>query len=115
LPRCAASKSVSHISCERHRDSTRLTLQPFSFASSNSAGIVSQAPAPVHFREVRALTRKHFLIGMTRVRNKALILGDALEFVGRHVDAIIAYDDASTDRTLEPPLHKCDKQSVSGD
>jgi hypothetical protein len=52
---------------------------------------------------------------MTRVRNKALILGDALEFVGRHVDAIIAYDDASADRTLEPPLHKCDKQSVSGD
>jgi Glycosyl transferase family 2 len=47
------------------------------------------------------LAQKHFLIGITRVRNEALILGDTLEFVGRHVDAIIAYDDASTDRTLE--------------
>jgi glycosyltransferase involved in cell wall biosynthesis len=41
------------------------------------------------------------LIGITRLRNEALILGDTLDFVGRHVDAIIAYDDASTDRTLE--------------
>jgi len=45
--------------------------------------------------------QKHFLVGITRVRNEALILSDTLEFVGRHVDAIIAYDDASTDRTLE--------------
>ena len=41
------------------------------------------------------------MIGITRVRNEALILGDTLDFVGRHVDAIIAYDDASTDRTVE--------------
>jgi hypothetical protein len=47
------------------------------------------------------LTQEHFLIGITRVRNEGLILGDTLNFVGRHVDAIIAYDDASTDRTLE--------------
>ena len=47
------------------------------------------------------LTQQHLLIGMTRVRNEALILGDTLDFVGRHVDAIIAYDDASTDRTVE--------------
>src|SRR4249919_3950674 len=47
------------------------------------------------------LAQKHFLIGITRVRNEALILGDTLDFVGRHVDAIIAYDDASTDQTLE--------------
>ena len=47
------------------------------------------------------LGQKHFLIGITRVRNEALILGDTLDFVGRHVDAIIAYDDASTDRTLD--------------
>jgi hypothetical protein len=38
------------------------------------------------------LARKHFLIGMTRVRNEAPIFGDTLDFVGRHVDAIIAYD-----------------------
>src|SRR5215510_8377999 len=44
---------------------------------------------------------KHFLIGITRVRNEALILGDTLDYVGKHVDAIVAYDDASTDRTLE--------------
>jgi glycosyltransferase involved in cell wall biosynthesis len=47
------------------------------------------------------LARKHFLIGITRLRNEALILRDALDYVGNHVDAIIAYDDASTDRTLE--------------
>src|ERR1700740_1657017 len=47
------------------------------------------------------LAQKHFLIGITRVRNEALILRDTLDYVGRHVDAIVAYDDASTDRTLE--------------
>jgi hypothetical protein len=47
------------------------------------------------------LAQKHFLIGITRIRNEALILGDTLDFVGRQVDAIIAYEDASTDRTLE--------------
>jgi len=47
------------------------------------------------------LAQKHFLIAITRVRNEALILSDTLDFVGGHVDAIIAYDDASTDRTLE--------------
>ena len=45
--------------------------------------------------------QKHFLIGITRVRNEALILRDTLDYVGKHVDAIVAYDDASTDRTLE--------------
>jgi hypothetical protein len=44
---------------------------------------------------------KHFLVGITRVRNEALILRDTLQYVGQHVDAIVAYDDASTDRTLE--------------
>ncbi len=46
-------------------------------------------------------SQKHLLIGITRVRNEALILRDALNYVGNHVDAIVAYDDASTDRTLE--------------
>ena len=45
--------------------------------------------------------QKHFLIGITRVRNEALILQDTLDYVGKSVDAIVAYDDASTDRTLE--------------
>src|ERR1700704_6254798 len=43
----------------------------------------------------------HFLIGITRVRNEALILRDTLDYVGKHVDAIVAYDDASADRTVE--------------
>jgi glycosyltransferase involved in cell wall biosynthesis len=47
------------------------------------------------------LDRKHFLIGIIRVRNEALILGDTLDYVGGQVGAIVAYDDASTDRTLE--------------
>ena len=47
------------------------------------------------------LGRRHFLVGITRVRNEALILRDTLDYVGKHVDAIVAYDDASTDRTLE--------------
>jgi hypothetical protein len=47
------------------------------------------------------LHRKHFLIGITRLRNEALILRDTLDYVSKYADAIIAYDDASTDRTLE--------------
>ena len=47
------------------------------------------------------LAHRHFLIGITRVRNEALIVRDTLDYVGKHVDAIVAYDDASTDRTLE--------------
>lgn len=47
------------------------------------------------------LTGKHLLIGITRVRNESLVLGDTLDYVGAHVDAIIAYDDASTDDTLD--------------
>jgi hypothetical protein len=47
------------------------------------------------------LGHRHFLIGVTRVRNEALILRDTLDYAGKHVDAIVAYDDASTDRTLE--------------
>ena len=47
------------------------------------------------------LGRRHFLIGITRVRNEALGISDTLDYVGSQVDAIIAYDDASTDRTLE--------------
>jgi hypothetical protein len=47
------------------------------------------------------LGNRQFLIGITRVRNEALILRDTLDYVGKQVDAIIAYDDASTDRTLE--------------
>jgi hypothetical protein len=40
-------------------------------------------------------------IDSTRLRNEALILQDTLNYVGEQVDAIVAYDDASTDRTLE--------------
>ena len=47
------------------------------------------------------LGQKHFLIGITRLRNEELILRDTLDYVGKQVDAIIAYDDASTDGTLE--------------
>src|SRR6185437_13940224 len=47
------------------------------------------------------LDGKHFLVGMTRIRNEALILPDTLDYLGTHVDAIVAYDDASTDETVE--------------
>jgi hypothetical protein len=47
------------------------------------------------------LKRKHLLVGMTRVRNESLLLPDTLDYLGRHVDAILAYDDASTDATVE--------------
>jgi glycosyltransferase involved in cell wall biosynthesis len=47
------------------------------------------------------LGRKHFLVGLTRVRNEALLLPDTLDYLAPQVDAIVAYDDASTDRTVE--------------
>ena len=47
------------------------------------------------------LGRKHLLVGMTRIRNEGLILPDTLDYLGGQVDAIIAYDDASTDATVE--------------
>lgn len=47
------------------------------------------------------LSGKHTLVGITRVRNESLILRDTLDYVGAQVDAIVAYDDASTDDTLE--------------
>jgi hypothetical protein len=43
------------------------------------------------------LGRKHHLVAITRLRNEALILPDTLDYLGKHVDAIVAYDDASTD------------------
>jgi hypothetical protein len=47
------------------------------------------------------LGQAHLLVGTTRLRNESLILRDTLDYVGGHVAAIVAYDDASTDRTLE--------------
>lgn len=37
---------------------------------------------------------------MTRIRNEELIITDTIDHVSKFVDAIIAYDDCSTDRTL---------------
>jgi len=47
------------------------------------------------------LGQKHLLVAMTRMRNEALILPDTLDYLSRQVDAIIAYDDASADETVE--------------
>jgi Glycosyl transferase family 2 len=47
------------------------------------------------------LGEKHFLVALTRVRNEALLLPDTLDYLAAHVDAIVAYDDASTDDTVE--------------
>jgi len=47
------------------------------------------------------LGRKHLLVAITRLRNEALILPDTLDYLASHVDAIVAYDDASTDRTVD--------------
>ena len=47
------------------------------------------------------LGQNHLLVATTRVRNEALILPDTLDYLSGHVDAIIAYDDASTDETVE--------------
>jgi glycosyltransferase involved in cell wall biosynthesis len=47
------------------------------------------------------LGRKHLLVGLTRMRNEALLLPDTLDYLAGQVDAIVAYDDASTDETVE--------------
>lgn len=49
----------------------------------------------------RLLARPHLLVGITRVRNESFIIEDCLEHVSSFVDAIVVYDDASTDDTLE--------------
>lgn len=41
------------------------------------------------------------LVGITKVRNEALILEDTLCHMLTHVDKIFLYDDASTDKTFE--------------
>jgi glycosyltransferase involved in cell wall biosynthesis len=46
------------------------------------------------------LGKKHRLVAMTRIRNEALILPDTLDHLATQVDAIVAYDDASTDDTV---------------
>jgi len=46
------------------------------------------------------LGREHLLVAMTRMRNEALILPDTLDYLSTQVDAIVAYDDASTDDTV---------------
>ncbi len=47
------------------------------------------------------LGRKHLVVAITRVRNESLLLPDTLDHLGKQVDAILAYDDASTDDTVE--------------
>jgi glycosyltransferase involved in cell wall biosynthesis len=47
------------------------------------------------------LGKEHLLVALTRVRNEALLLPDTLDYLAKHVDAIVAYDDASTDGTVE--------------
>jgi len=47
------------------------------------------------------LGQTHRLVAMTRMRNEALILPDTLDYLAGQVDAIVAYDDASTDETVE--------------
>jgi glycosyltransferase involved in cell wall biosynthesis len=47
------------------------------------------------------LGKRHFLVALTRIRNEALLLPDTLDYLSPHVDAIVAYDDASTDATLD--------------
>ena len=47
------------------------------------------------------LGKTRAIVGMTRVRNEALILPDTLDYLAPQLDAIVAYDDASTDDTVE--------------
>lgn len=56
-------------------------------------------------------TNRHLLVGITRVRNESKILRDTLSHMSKFVDAIVAYDDASTDNTLEI-LRNCPKVAL---
>src|SRR5215470_13782790 len=47
------------------------------------------------------LGEKHDIVAVTRIRNESLILPDTLDYLGSRVGAIVAYDDASTDETVE--------------
>jgi Glycosyl transferase family 2 len=71
--------------------------------------VITTGPSSWHIRDSERiisgneslLGRKHLLVGITRLRNESLILRDSLDYVGKQVDAIIAYDDSSTDQTVD--------------
>ncbi|WP_069329134.1 glycosyltransferase family 2 protein [Paenibacillus nuruki] len=41
------------------------------------------------------------ILGMIRIRNEELIIQDTLDHLSQHCDAIICFDDASVDKTIE--------------
>lgn len=51
--------------------------------------------------KLRVIKEKPLIIGLIRVRNESLILSDTLEHMRSFCDFIIAYDDASTDKTYQ--------------
>ncbi len=53
-----------------------------------------------YYRKRKRGSQKYSVIGITRVRNEELILPDTFDHVSKYVDAIVALDDHSTDRTL---------------
>lgn len=58
-----------------------------------------------HISFKRFFSKKNFkIIGFTRIRNEELIIDDTLKHMANFVDAILVYDDASTDETLKEVL-----------
>ena len=58
------------------------------------------------------LGKKHLLVGLTRMRNETLLLPDTLDYLAGQVDAIVAYDDASTDETVGFGRRHCAKTTA---
>lgn len=54
----------------------------------------------IHISEKAAIAKPK-IIGMIRERNESLLLRDSLDHLAEHVDAIVVFDDASTDDSVE--------------
>ena len=81
--------------------STRFLGHPVKMNKSDKSGWYLRPGEHVIAGNEALLAQKHLLIGIIRLRNEALVLSDTLDYVGAQVGAIVAYDDASTDTSLE--------------
>jgi len=63
--------------------------------------VARQAPFFYKIHKKNGVLGHYQIIGMVRERNESLLLGDTLDHLSQFVDAIVVFDDASTDDSVE--------------